>query len=348
MTDKAESSPNGAKKPRFSKGIKIAGGIIVAALIIFLGIKFIPGFFNGGKPHSSEASESSTKTADSTPTATTAGDKTEFTVRSASLLGQDTALESAHFVIYCHKADQTKAESLISISEKDYLALAKYFSNTPKTEILLTYDSDEYVTTFTAAPPWGAESYKDPSSSAGAFCPGCTKSLGDKTEYIYMLRPGNRSFSHELAHRYFWSSYPKLSKNNSLTWLNEGQAVFIQTEVAPGPGGLSGDVNKINGSALPSSFAELNQLQQKSDGDSLVRFYNLVGLLAYYIDSRTNGGIKSFLTDLNSTQNIDQTCKNKLGFNSSQLFANWKEVLSRTSGNTSEDFLTNYKTLIKQ
>jgi hypothetical protein len=76
------------------------------------------------------------------------------------------------------------------------------------------------VNVFTAAPPWGAEMYKDPNTSAGSFCPGGTKSLGGNTEYIYMLRPQNRSFAHELAHRYYWASYQNLSKDNNLTWLN--------------------------------------------------------------------------------------------------------------------------------
>lgn len=328
--------------------------IIFAAIIltpvIFLGIEFIPGFFHGSKPENSKNISQRQTAPDASSSANPISDsptKTEYTVKSASFLGLDTAIESAHFTIYAHKADAAKAEALIAICENEYPVLVEFFPKMSKTEILLTYNADEYVNTFTAAPPWGAQSYKDPNTSAGSFCPGCTKSLGGNTEYIYMLRPGNRSFAHELAHRYFWSNYPNLSKNNNLAWLNEGQAVFVQTEVSPGPGGLSGNLAKVNGASLPANFSALTQSQQTGNSATLENFYDLVGLMAYYIDAKTNGGIKNFLTDLNQTQNLDQTCQNKFGFNSNQLFANWKEIVSKTSGRNASDFLANYKTSIK-
>lgn len=335
--------------------------VIVAAivLVIFLGVEFLPGFWSGDKPYRSETSNSTTtnspkttdnqqkQSPDQTNKTNNLPQNTQYTVKSIFLLNLDTAVESSHFTIYFQKADEAKARELLTISEKDYPALAKLFPKTPKTEILLTYDVDEYVNVFTAAPPWGAESYKDPNSSAGSFCPGCTKSLGDNTEYVYMLRPGNRSFAHELAHRYFWSSYPNLRRDNSLNWLNEGQAVFSQTEIAPGPGGLTSNIIKINDSPLPADFSALNQLQQKGDYSSTEKFYDLVGLLVYYIDGKTNGGLYSFITDLDNTKDVNKTCQNELGYNCDQLFIKWKEVVTKTSASNPVDFLANYKTLIK-
>lgn len=329
-----------------AKIIKMLLVATIAAIIIFLGVEFIPGFFGGGKPHRSETSDGTTKT-NSTTSPTDQLDQSsdqniQYTTKPTSLLGLDTAVESPHFTIYCHKADEAKAKELLKVSEKDYPALTKLFPKTPKTEILLTYDASEYVNVFTAAPPWGAETYKDPNTSAGSFCPGCTKSLGGNTEYIYMLRPQNRSFAHELAHRYYWSSYPNLSKDNSLIWLNEGQAVYVQNKVAQGPGGFSSNLSKVNNSPIPESFSALNQLQQKGDYASTEKFYDLVGLMASYVHNKTNGGLTSFITDLNNTQDLNKTCQNKFGYDSNQLFTKWSETVIKTSASNPSDFLTNY------
>jgi hypothetical protein len=273
-------------------------------------------------------------------------DSASYLVTSASLLGLDTAVESPHFTIYCHKADEEKAKELVTVSEKDYPALARLFPTTPRTDVLITYDVNEYVNVFTAAPPWGAEAYKDPNSGAGAFCPGCTKSLGDNTEYVYMLRPGNVSFAHELAHRYYWASYPNLRMYTDISWLNEGQAVYAQTEVAPGPGGLSSNLARINDNPLPNTFVALKQLLEKGDNASTERFYDLVGLLAYYLDGKVSGGLYSFIANLNSTGDVDKTCQNKLGLNCDQVFAAWKGVVIKTSASDSSEFLTKYKKLV--
>ncbi|MFA6524546.1 MAG: hypothetical protein WC264_01740 [Candidatus Paceibacterota bacterium] len=350
--------------------------LIILVLIIFLSIEFIPGFFSNDKSKQIEKpsdqniktkeipatttptlkSENNAKDATSSPTPNSIPqlqnnikDTTDqYLIKSASLLGLDTAIESPHFIIYYHKTDEDKVKELLTISEKDYLALVKLFPKTPRTEILITYDTNEYINVFNAAPPWSIESYKNSNSGGGVFCPNCINSLGNNTEYIYMLRPTNKSFAHELAHRYFWASYPNLHQNDNLIWLNEGQAVYAQTEVAPGPGGLSSNLEKINNFYLPVNFLELNQLQQQGNNSSLERFYDLAGLMAYYIDAKTNGGLYSFIADLNNTKDLDKTCQNNLGFSSDQLFSKWKNAIIATSASNSIDFLKNYKIFIKK
>lgn len=313
--------------------VKIILVVLAILIIIVLGIVFIPGFF-GGKKTSTETSEKNNVSQTT---------NTEYPVEQASLLNLDKVIKSPHFAVYFHSANQKEAESLINICENEYSSLAKFFPSMPMTEILITFDADEYINSFNAAPPWGAESYNDPQTSAGAFCPGCTKSLGQNTEYIYMLRSQNKSFAHELAHRYYWTNYPKLSRDDSLTWLNEGQAVYVQNEIAPGPGGLSSDVAKINNISLPANFTELNLLQQKGDGTSLERFYDLVGLMAYYIAEKSEGGIGSFLTDLNNSNNLDKTCQTKLGFGADELFADWQETIKKTAEQNPANFLASFK-----
>lgn len=348
----------------------LLGAVVLA--VIFLGAEFIPGFFTGGsrseqtdKPfdQAGETTSPSTTVAVTQPQDNAGGTKSspasasqsspavttqdQYIVKSVSLLDLDTAVESPHFTIYCHEADEAKAKRLLTISEIDYPALAKLSPQTPKTEILLTYDANEYVNIFTAAPPWGAEAYKDPNSSGGSFCPGCTKSLGDNTEYVYMFRPGNISFAHELAHRYYWASYPNLRKENNLKWLNEGQAVYAQTEVAPGPGGLSSNLSKITNYPLPTSFLALSELQQTGDSVSLERFYDLAGLVAYYIDGKTSGGLYKFIADLDHTRDLEKTCQNIFGFGSSELLEKWQAAVEQTIAENPVDFLAAFKTKVK-
>lgn len=308
------------------KILKVALIAIGLIIIVFGGVIFLPGFFHSVK---------------NTPTQ----------IQSASILGLDKAIVSAHFTVYYHSADEIEAKQLISSGEADYSALSGFFPNTPKTEILLTNSTDEYVNVFNAAPPWGGEAYKDPKTSAGSFCPGCTKSLGTNTEYIYMLRPKNTGFSHELAHRYYWASYPNIRQDNSLVWLNEGLAVYVQNEVSghPGPGGLtSSALPDIKNFPFPGSFAELNQLQQ-AGGNSTQMFYDLVGLMAYYIGDKTGDkGLKGFISELNTTQNLEKTVQDKFGFGSSELFAKWKQAVTQTAAQNPSDFLKSFRKLVIQ
>jgi len=285
------------------KIISIGSGI---AAIITAAIIFLPGFFGHNQ-----------KSSTATPT-------TPASTSSASLLGLDQAVSSDHFKIYYNQANAKNAQELLKIAERDYPSLANFFPQTPLTEILITWDANEYVNIFNAAPPWGGQDYSDPNRSAGSFCPGCAKSLGQNTEYIYMLRPGNRSFAHELSHRYYWSSFPNLRYNNDLTWLNEGLAVYIQDKVAKGPGGFSNNVSRITKMDVPASLAALNSLQQQGNLD---KFYDLVGLLALYLDKNAKGGIKSFIMELNQNKDLNQTCQDKLGFASSELLSRWRETL---------------------
>lgn len=335
--------------------------ILSILLVIFFVVEFLPGFSfsNNNEPKQTEQPASgiekttspSIKTITSIPkvqTSTKDNDnqikdiENQYTIKSVSLLGLDKAIESPHFTIYYHNVDEAKAKELLVISEKDYPALIKLFPQTPKTEILLTYDAKEYVNVFTAAPSWGADS----NSSGGSFCPGCTKSLGKNTEYVYMFNPDNISFSHELAHRYYWASYPNLRKEDSFKWLNEGQAVFAQTEIAPGPGGLSSNLEKINDLPLPTNFLALNQLQQSGEDLSLERFYDLVGLMAYYINSKTSVGLYKFISDLNDTGNLDKTCQNIFGFDSNELMKRWAISVMETTALNSTNFLVNFKKII--
>lgn len=287
--------------------IKIILLTVFVGLIIVLGVIFIPGFFR-----------SKSKTDNSTsPT-------TSYTTESASLLGLEKKISSPHFTIYFHEANEKDARNLISTCEKYYPSLAGYFASIPRTEILLTFDANEYANVFNATPPWGGRNYDDPNTSAGSFCPGCTKSLGNGTEYVYMLRSAGRSLAHELSHRYFWANYPSLRYDNSLTWLNEGEAVYIQTKIDPGPGGLSGNASKITKADVPGSFTEFNELQQQGNPE---RFYDLAGLLAGYINDKSAGGLKGFLTDLAETKSIDKTAQIKLGFGADQLLSKWQETL---------------------
>jgi hypothetical protein len=291
---------------------------IVVVIIAFLGIKFIPGFFPREQNPESQ-------------------------VQSVSLLGLDKSIVSAHFTIYFHSADESEAKAVIASGERAFPALSNFFPKTPRTEILLTDSTDEYVNVFNAAPPWGAEAYKDPNTSAGSFCPGCTKSLGTNTEYIYMLRPKKTGFVHELSHRYYWTNYPNIRTDDSLVWLNEGLAVYVQNEIAKGPGGLSSTgLPNIKNSQLPENFSELTKLQQ-GDNKSVEIFYDLAGLLAYYIADRTNDkGLQGFLTELNGSKNLEKTCRDKLGFGTNQLFANWKEVVIETAAENPSDFLKSF------
>lgn len=290
---------------KFWKILKIILVVLGIAVVITLGIMFIPGFFSQNKTSVPASAQSSVKV--------------------ANLLGLDKMVTSAHFTIYFTGSDEKNAQTLINICENDYLSLAKFFPALPMTEILITENTDTYLNIFNAGPPWGgADRYKDPNTSAGSFCPGCTKSLGQNTEYIYMLRPQNRSFAHELSHRYYWTNYPNLRYNNDLIWLNEGLAVFIQDQAAKGPGGLTANASKITKTDVPASLSDLNALQQKGNPET---FYDLVGLLATYINTKSTDGLKGFISDLNKNKNLDQTCLNKLGFGADQLLIKWRETL---------------------
>ncbi len=296
--------------------------IILLGILILIGIIFIPGFF-----HNSTSTN-------------------QYQVKSASLLKLDKVIESPHFAIYFHNEDESKARELIGIYENDYTSLTKYFKELPKTEVLLTYDADEYVNDFNASPPWGgADRYKDPGTSAGAFCPGCTKSLGKNTEYVYLLRPKTRTFAHEFSHRYYWANYLNIRTKNDLTWLNEGLAVYAQTEIAKGPGGLSStNLPNIKGFSLPNNFSDLNLLQQKGSTDM---FYDLVGLMAYYISVRANDpGLQKFITELNRTSNLEQSTQKVLQVSSSQLFSGWKEAVENTATQNPKDFLATFKSFV--
>ncbi len=294
----------------------IAVGLIV---IIGAGVVFLPGFFHSVKKAPSQ-------------------------IQSASILGLDKAVVSAHFTVYYHSADEKEAKALISSGENDYPALSGFFPSTPKTEILLTKSTDEYVNVFNAAPPWVGNSYQDPKTSAGAFCPGCTKSLGTNTEYIYMLRPKNTGFAHELAHRYYWASYPNIRHDDSLVWLNEGLAVYVQNEIAKGPGAFSSSaLPDIKNYPLPGNFDQLISLQ-RGDSKSVQMFYDLAGLMSYYLADKTGDkGLKKFIGELNSNQNLEKTCQDKLGFGSIELFAKWKEAVSQTAAQNPSDFLKSFR-----
>lgn len=98
---------------------KITILVLVAVLLITLGIIFIPGFFRN-RQTSAPAS------------------KTQSSVESASLLGLDKSVKSAHFTIYFAGDDEKSAQNLINICEKDYPTLTKFFPETPMTEILIT------------------------------------------------------------------------------------------------------------------------------------------------------------------------------------------------------------------
>jgi len=313
------------------KAFKISIGLILLGIVAFLGFEFIPGFFKSGTGSPS----SSKDVVDLSPD--------QYQIKSVNLLGLDKIIETSHFSIYFHSGNEDEARQLITICENDYPSLSKFFESTPKTEVLLTYDADEYVNVFNAAPPWaGADRYKDPKTSAGSFCPSCTKSLKNETEYIYMLRPGMKSFAHEISHRYYWSNYKNLRFNNDLTWLNEGLAVYVQNEIAKGPGGLSStSLPNIKKFTLPESFSELNQLQQTGSTDM---FYDLVGLMAYYISDRSSDpGLKKFIDDLNQTKDLDKTSQKILNMNSNQLFTGWKENVEKVAAGNPKDFLTSFR-----
>lgn len=337
----------------------------ILLMVIFLAIEFLPGFNFGNKLSQKEEQPKQENDIVSTPAATTSipqeqtstpptssQEKEEekvadiqYAIKSASLLNLDKAIESLHFIIYFRSADEKEAEELITAAEKDYVDFLKFFKILPETEVLITNDLDEYVDVFNAAPSYGREMYQNSDTSAGSFCPGCTAILGDDTEYIYILRPkGNKSFAHELSHRYFWANYPNL-RNNNYNWINEGLAVYVQNEISPGPGGFSSsDLASLKNFTLPANLQQLEELQKSGDYESLERFYDLVGLLAVYISERNKDyGLKDFLTDLNNTKDIEKTCQNKLGLGLDQLLDKWRIATIQTVAESPVDFLTSFK-----
>lgn len=338
---------------------------VILLVVIFLATEFLPGFnFENRLPQEEEQPDqesdiipipSATTSIPQEQTSTSpiySQEKEEekvtdsqYTIKPASLLGLDKAIESPHFIIYLHSADEKEAEGLIVSAEKDYIGFLKFFKILPKTEILITNDLDEYVDVFNAAPPYGREMYQDPDISAGSFCPGCTAILGNDTEYIYMLRPEeDKSFAHELSHRYFWANYPNL-RDDDYNWINEGLAVYVQNEISPGPGGFSSqNLMNLKDFTLPVNLAQLEELQKAGDYNSLERFYDLAGLLAVYISERNKDyGLQEFLTDLNNTRDIERTCQNKLGFGLDQLLDRWKMAITQTITESPIDFLANFR-----
>jgi hypothetical protein len=333
--------------------------------VIFLAVEFLPGFNFGNKlsqkkeqPYQESdivptPTDTTSTSQEQIPTPSTPSQEKEeekvagiqYKIKSVSLLNLDKAIESLHFIVYFHSAHEKEAKELITAAEKDYINFLKFFKILPKTEVLITNDLDEYIDVFNAAPPYGREMYKDPDSGAGAFCPGCTATLGNDTEYIYMLRPKeNKSFAHESSHRYFWANYPNL-RNNNYNWINEGLAVYVQNEISPGPGGFSSqNLASLKNFTLPANLAQLEELQKKGDYESLERFYDLVGLLAIYISERNKDyGLQEFLTDLNNTKDVEKTCQNKLGFGLNQLLNKWQTAITQTVAENPVDFLANFK-----
>lgn len=319
---------------QFRKTNKLALAIVALAIIVLIGLVFVLYTTNKRSPYVLGVNTIKTPT---------------YPIKSASLLGLDKVIESPHFAIYFHASSEKQARQLIQLSENDYTKLVKFFPTTPKTKIFITNSASEYINVFNAAPPWSIKSYQTTSSGGGAFCVGCAQSLGKNTDYIYMLRPGTQSFAHELAHRYFWASYPKLRNNTNLNWLNEGLAVYAQTEVASGPGGLSGNIlTNLRGFSIPKIFSELEKLHEKGDPKSTERYYDLVGLLAYYISGKTGDvGLQTFIKDLNTSANLDKTTQKVLKMSSSQFYAKWKDAVTKTVAANPVNFIASFQAKVK-
>jgi hypothetical protein len=290
-----------------------------------------------------------------TPTSVLPAPTPAYRVEPSSLLRLEKKMTSEHFVIYFHPENENEARELLILAESDYPLLVKIFRIELKTEILLTYDPDEYVDEFNAAPPWIKEQLKDPHFAAGSFCPGCTKSLGPETEYVYLLRPKLVSFAHELSHRFFWVAYPNLKRRDDLNWLNEGLAVYVQNEVSggPAPGGFSGDAfeklitmwKQTKDVRVPQNFEELNEWQKSHDRDLFESFYDLSGLMVYFLANKLDDyGLRNFLSDLNQTGDLEKTFQNKLGLGVSQVYQKWHETLVKTAATSNSlNFLDNFK-----
>lgn len=217
-----------------------------------------------------------------------------------------------HFIISYHSEDARAANSLIRIAEESYSEVTnRYgFSLEDKVKIYVLGDRAEVDRYYGDTAPSGIMGFAIPhQSTIYLISPRGTKSLPDTREV----------FMHELAHIFNHHISPRFP-----LWLNEGLAMWISGERR------LRDNFWLSLAALTHSFLPLRDIENSFPAErrkTSLAYAESRNSVIYIVDVYGIDGLRKFLKELNSTQNVDEAIHNSFGFSYEEFDRNFLSFL---------------------